>query len=190
MVEAAIYDTLVAPNDKNVMVPNLAKSVDHNADYTVWTVKLRDGIKFHDGTPLTADAVKQNVEAWRTGTLYSSIYKPVTDVTVVDPLTLTITVAVPWVAFESYLYLDGRQGIVAPAQLADPDHVQEQPHRDGPVQARPLDDQPGARRQQEPRLLAEGREGKPAPLSRQDHVQADRRGGPARGIARKAGNST
>src|SRR6476661_5112008 len=121
MVEAAIYDTLVAPNDKNVMVPNLAKSVDHNADYTVWTVKLRDGIKFHDGTPLTADAVKQNIEAWRTGTLYSSIYKPVTDVTVVDPLTVNITVAVPWVAFESYLYLDGRQGIVAPAQLANPD---------------------------------------------------------------------
>ena len=28
MVEAAIYDTLVAPNDKNVMVPNLAKSVE------------------------------------------------------------------------------------------------------------------------------------------------------------------
>ena len=56
------------------MVPYLAKSVDHNADYTVWTIMLRDGIKFHDGTPLTADAVKHNVEAWRTGTLYSSIY--------------------------------------------------------------------------------------------------------------------
>ena len=35
MVEAAIYDTLVAPNDKNVMVPNLAKSVEPNADNTV-----------------------------------------------------------------------------------------------------------------------------------------------------------
>jgi peptide/nickel transport system substrate-binding protein len=120
MVEAAIYDTLVAPNDKNVMVPNLAKSVDHNADYTVWTVKLRDGIKFHDGTPLTADAVKQNVEAWRVGQLYSSIYKDVTDVSVTGPLTLTITVGRPWLAFDSYLYLDGRAGIVAPAQLADP----------------------------------------------------------------------
>src|SRR5881392_923717 len=69
MVEAAIYDTLVQPNDKNVMVPFLAKSVDHNADYSQWTIKLRDGIKFHDGTPLTADAVKTNVEAWRVGQL-------------------------------------------------------------------------------------------------------------------------
>ena len=120
MVEAAIYDTLVVPNTKNVMVPYLAESVEPNADNTVWTIKLRDGVKFHDGTPLTADAVKQNVEAWRTGQLYSSIYKDVTDVTVVDPLTLTITVGRPWVAFDGYLYLDGRAGIVAPAQLADP----------------------------------------------------------------------
>ncbi len=40
--------------------------------------------------------------------------------TVVDPLTVTITVGRPWVAFDGYLYLDGRAGIVAPAQLADP----------------------------------------------------------------------
>ena len=183
MVEAAIYDTLVAPNDKNVMVPNLAKSVDHNADYTVWTIKLRDGIKFHDGTPLTADAVKQNIEAWRVGTLYSSIYKPITDVTVVDPLTVNITVAVPWVAFDELPLPRRPPGHRGARPARRPRHVQEQPHRHGPVQARPLDDQPGARRQQEPRLLAEGRQGQPAPLPRQDHVQADRRGEPARGIA-------
>ncbi|MEX1006667.1 MAG: ABC transporter substrate-binding protein [Acidimicrobiia bacterium] len=121
MVEAAIYDLLVVPNAKNEMVPYLAKSVGPNADYTQWTIKLRDGIKFHDGTPLDADAVKQNIEAWRKGALYSSIYKDITDVTVNDPLTLTITVSRPWLAFASYLYLDGRSGIVAPAQLANPD---------------------------------------------------------------------
>jgi peptide/nickel transport system substrate-binding protein len=119
MVESAIYDTLVQPNTKNEMVPYLAKSVEHNADYTQWTIKLRDGITFHDGSPLNADALKTNVEAWRKGQLYSSIYADVTDVSVVDPTTVTITVKRPWVAFESYLYLDGRQGIVAPAQLAN-----------------------------------------------------------------------
>ena len=45
-----IYDTLTMPNDKGEFVPYLAKSVDHNADYTEWTIGLRDGIKFHDGT--------------------------------------------------------------------------------------------------------------------------------------------
>jgi peptide/nickel transport system substrate-binding protein len=120
MVEAAIYDTLVVPNTKNVMVPYLAESVEPNADFTVWTITLREGVTFHDGTPLTADAVKLNVEAWRTGQLYSSIYKDVTDVTVTGPLSLTITVGRPWLAFDGYLYLDGRAGIVAPAQLATP----------------------------------------------------------------------
>ena len=28
-----------------------------------WTFKLRDGVTFHDGEPLTADAVKQSIEA-------------------------------------------------------------------------------------------------------------------------------
>ncbi len=66
-VGAAIYDTLIVPNDKNEIVPYLAKSVDPNADYTQWTITLRDGIKFHDGTPLDADAVKANIDAWRKG---------------------------------------------------------------------------------------------------------------------------
>src|SRR5262245_9631267 len=67
MVETAIYDTLTVPNTKGKMVPYLAKSVTHDPTYTTWTITLRDGVKFHDGTPLTADAVKQNMEIWKTG---------------------------------------------------------------------------------------------------------------------------
>ena len=55
-VGAAIYDTLMVPNTKNEMVPYLAKSVEPNADFTEWKITLRDGITFHDGTPLDADA--------------------------------------------------------------------------------------------------------------------------------------
>ena len=49
-VVAAVYDTLTVPNTKDVMVPYLAKSVSHDAAYTTWTIVLRDGIKFHDGS--------------------------------------------------------------------------------------------------------------------------------------------
>ncbi len=65
-VAEAVYDTLTRPTrDPNVYAPYLAKSVDHNADYTEWTIVVRSGIKFQDGTPLDANAVKLNIDAWR-----------------------------------------------------------------------------------------------------------------------------
>ena len=120
-VAAAVYDTLTMPNTKNQYVPNLAESVTPNATFDQWTIKLRSGIKFHDGTPLNADAVKQNLDAWKKGRLFAFVYSNMGDVTVVDDLTLSVTTKTPWPAFPGYLYLQGRAGIAAPAQLANPD---------------------------------------------------------------------
>ena len=51
------------------MVPYLAESVTPNAEFTEWKITLRDGITFHDGTPLNADALVQNFDAYRKSTL-------------------------------------------------------------------------------------------------------------------------
>jgi peptide/nickel transport system substrate-binding protein len=121
MVASAIYDPLTTLNSKGQAVPYLAKSVTHDPTYTKWTIALRDqDIKFHDGTLLTADVVKQNIDAWRRGELLSSVFADVSDVTVDNPKQLTVTTSRPWVTFDGYLFLDGRGGIVAPAQLNDP----------------------------------------------------------------------
>jgi peptide/nickel transport system substrate-binding protein len=119
MVVAAVYDTLMAPNTKGKMVPYLAKSVTHDPTYKTWTITLREGIEFHDGTPLTADAVKQNMDLWKTGVLLSATFGNLDTITSDGNLTVTVTTKVPWVAFENFLYFDGRLGIVAPAQLAN-----------------------------------------------------------------------
>ena len=119
-VAAAIYDTLTVPNSKGEYVPYLAESVEPNADFTQWTITLRDGITFHDGTALDANAVAQNFEAYRSSALIGAALKNITNVTVDSPTQLTVTTGVPWVAFPSFLFLDGRFSIVAPAQLADP----------------------------------------------------------------------
>jgi peptide/nickel transport system substrate-binding protein len=46
------------------VVPGLAESWESNADGTSWTFKLRDGVKFHDGTDFNADAVCFNFDRW------------------------------------------------------------------------------------------------------------------------------
>ncbi|HOD05883.1 MAG TPA: ABC transporter substrate-binding protein [Anaerolineaceae bacterium] len=46
-------------------IPALAEECTPNEDATVWTCKLRKGVKFHDGTDFNADAVIFNFERWR-----------------------------------------------------------------------------------------------------------------------------
>jgi peptide/nickel transport system substrate-binding protein len=123
-VVAAVYDTLTVPNSKGEAVPYLAKSVTPNADFTEWTIGLRDGVKFQDGTPLDAAAVKLNLDAYRgapdapnSGPLFAKIFDFISDVSVVDPLTVKVTTKTPVAAFPSYLFSDGRIGIMAPAQI-------------------------------------------------------------------------
>lgn len=55
---AAIFDVLMRwDSTTNTVVPQLAESLEANADHTEWTLTLRDGARFSDGTPLDADAV-------------------------------------------------------------------------------------------------------------------------------------
>jgi peptide/nickel transport system substrate-binding protein len=58
-VTAEIFETLVAtPDDSTEIVPGLAESWTTSPDGLTWTFKLRRGVRFHDGTPLDAAAVK------------------------------------------------------------------------------------------------------------------------------------
>jgi peptide/nickel transport system substrate-binding protein len=63
MVAHHVLDTLVAVNPKNgSVVPSLALSWDISSDGKVYTFKLRNDVKFHDGTPFNAQAVKYNFD--------------------------------------------------------------------------------------------------------------------------------
>ena len=59
----SVLETLTIVNDKGKMVPNTAKSVTKGADATKWTVVLREGIKYSDGSAFDAANVIANMYA-------------------------------------------------------------------------------------------------------------------------------
>ena len=135
-VANAIYDTLAALNTKGEYVPYLAKTITPNADYTQWTFTLRPGIKFHNGEPLDAAALKLNLDTYRgvnptiKPRLNVFVFQDVKSVDITGPLAVTVTLKRPWVAFPAYFV--GRFGIVAPAQLADRETCATHPIGTGP----------------------------------------------------------
>jgi peptide/nickel transport system substrate-binding protein len=126
-VARAVYDTLTVPDDEGNYVPWLAESVEHNDAYDEWTVKVRSGITFHDGSKLDSQVVKNNLDAvrglypGRSAALGSAVFANVEKVEVVDPLTVRVSTWDPWVAFPAYLWASGRYGMMGQAQLDNPD---------------------------------------------------------------------
>ncbi|MCU1430873.1 MAG: hypothetical protein JWL83_4873 [Actinomycetia bacterium] len=124
-VARSIYDTLTVPDSKGNYIPFLAKTVTPNADFTKWTITLRDGIKFHDGTPLTAQVVKDNLDAYRgkfparKPLLFVFVFDNLKDVKVTGPLSVEVDTIKPWVSFPAHLYSYGRLGMMAEKQLKD-----------------------------------------------------------------------
>src|SRR4030095_7379219 len=58
-----VFDTLVTYHDETMeIVPALAESWEHSDDGLTWTFHLRQGVTFHDSTPLTSEAVKVSLE--------------------------------------------------------------------------------------------------------------------------------
>ena len=58
----ALYDTLVRLDPAGNPTPGLAESWQSGPDLTSFTFQLRKGVKFHDGTEVTAEVVKRNLE--------------------------------------------------------------------------------------------------------------------------------
>ena len=122
-VARSIYDTLTTINSEGEAEPFLAESVEPSDDFTEWTITLREGITFHDGTPLDATVVKNNLDAYRgqyegrNSLLFLFVLQDITSVDVVDDLTVSVKMGRPWVSFDSFLFSSGRMGMMAQSQL-------------------------------------------------------------------------
>jgi len=66
------FDPIAALGTDGEVHPYLAESITPNADFTVWTIKLRSGINFTDGTPVNADAAILNLNQAGSGVLLAA----------------------------------------------------------------------------------------------------------------------
>ncbi len=96
-----VADPLVVLDSDLQVKPALATAWESNADGTVWTFTLRQGVTFQDGTPFDAAAVKYNIErilAPETASKQlANDIGPVREVEVVDDFTVRFHYDTPWV---------------------------------------------------------------------------------------------
>jgi peptide/nickel transport system substrate-binding protein len=101
----AVFNTLVAIDANLKVVPELAESWKWDNDTTL-TLKLRKGVKFHDGTDFDAAAVKFNIERLMDEANKSRLRSEVAEVKaveVIDPHTVRFVLKYPNVAFLTIL---------------------------------------------------------------------------------------
>ena len=98
IVFSAFCDKLFDIDEKLNIVPQLALSHETSADGKEMTIKLRPGVKFHDGEPLDAAAAKFSIERHinMPGSFRKSELASVDHVEVVDPLTIKLVLKNPY----------------------------------------------------------------------------------------------
>ncbi len=97
----AMHDALVKPLPGNNMAPCLAESWKESADGLVYEFKLREGLTFHNGDPLTAEDVRFSFQRYR-GIASKLLKERVRAVEIVDPHRVRFVLHAPWPDFMTF----------------------------------------------------------------------------------------
>jgi peptide/nickel transport system substrate-binding protein len=118
IVFASLCDKLVDVSQKMDFVPQLATAWAWSPDGRALTLTLRQGVKFHDGEPMTAEAVRDNLERYRSApdSARKSELKPVTSIEVVDANTVRLVLSQPYAPLIAVL--SDRAGMMASPKAA------------------------------------------------------------------------
>ena len=98
IVFASLCDKLVDLTPDLKFAPQLATDWSWSVDGKALTLTLRDGVKFQDGEPFNADAVRVNIERYRSApeSNRKGELRPVTGVEVIDPKTVRLALSQPY----------------------------------------------------------------------------------------------
>src|SRR5438552_1390759 len=97
----ALHDALVKPMPGNLMAPSLAESWTVSADQKAYEFKLREGLKFHNGDPFTAEDVKFSFLRTK-GAGAKVLQEKVREVVAIDPYRVRFLLHEPFPDFMTY----------------------------------------------------------------------------------------
>src|SRR5262245_19106523 len=104
MVATHLYDTLVERDQNLKIVPALAAELPKLVAPTIWEVKLRRGVKFHNGEEFNAESAKFSLERVKSaGMRANSNFRPIDHVEIVDPYTVRVHTSKPWPTFTTVM---------------------------------------------------------------------------------------
>jgi len=107
IVGSHIFEGLVTRDPNLKVIPDLAAELPKLVSPTVWEVKLRKGVKFHNGEEFNADSAKFSLERVKTPALRaSSNFRPIDRVEIVDPYTIRVHTSKPWPTFITIMTFD------------------------------------------------------------------------------------
>lgn len=138
VVTGNIFEGLVDYDADLKPVPALAESWETSADGLTFTLKLRDGVKWHDGKPFTSADVKWTLEeVWKKiHPRNQAIFAKVTSVDTPDDRTVVLHLSQPSVAILSSLNSNGAQ--VLPKHLYEGTDILNNPNNNKPVGTGPF----------------------------------------------------
>ena len=121
VVYSNVFEGLTRFMGDGSIVPGLAESWEISEDGTVYTFRLHGGVTFHDGSTMDAEDVKFSLDRARaedSANAQKALFAGISDVSVVDPLTVKVTLKEPNGLF-LFNMAWGDAVIVAPESIED-----------------------------------------------------------------------
>ena len=138
LVGGKIYQGLCKYSFKLEPLPELAKSWSLSDDKKTYTFELQDNVKFHDGTPMTADDVVFSVtKFWATlSPRARAIFAKIKEATAPDPHTVVFTLDSPFEPF--MLMFDDSASAIVPKHIYDGTDYRTNPANQHPIGTGPF----------------------------------------------------
>ena len=134
MEQYALHDAMVKPMPGNPLAPCLAESFSASEDGLCYEFVLRNGAKFHNGEPVTAEDVKFSFERYR-GTSHDLLKERVAAVETPDPRRVRFQLKNPWPDFLTFYGSATGAGWVVPKKYVE--KVGDEKFKEAPIGAGP-----------------------------------------------------